>query len=414
MPTPNKAINSVAFKKGLTEFECGACPECLRKRSNAWALRCAFEASDHVENCMVTLTYDNFARDAHGKIIGELPVDRSLHVSRDDIQKFIKRLRQHVFRSTGRKIKVFGSAEYGSRTHRAHYHLIIFGYCFPDCIYYKQSKRGHSIYMSKQLTSLWNHGICTVDSVTVNSAVGAYCSKYCSKGRGSDTFMIASRDIGMKRLLREFNGIKYIENGRLHPIPRQVWNIVISNRYNNKYFEFSYKYVNRSDGLDKFDRSRALRSNFRFLRDNDPQYRKYVEYWNNVAELAKLTRPDVLSRINLLPDSKFFAYKNAVLFAMSRRAHGVPVPAPGTKQFSAYDRYIWENFRMYPTHYDKCIVNVDEDGVICPCPSCRNRANDTKTPPGFKVFDADPEDYEIFSKNIGKSPSEFLDTLPLF
>ena len=93
-PLPNTNYNSIAYKKGVTEFDCGACPECLKKRSNVWALRSVYECKAHSHNCMITLTYDDFARDDRGNIIGELPVNPDLVVNKRHIQLFIKRLRK--------------------------------------------------------------------------------------------------------------------------------------------------------------------------------------------------------------------------------------------------------------------------------------------------------------------------------
>lgn len=68
-PLKNYNTNSVAYQRGVTEFDCGACPECLQKRSNVWALRCVYEARQHAYNCMITLTYDSFVRDSKGCVV---------------------------------------------------------------------------------------------------------------------------------------------------------------------------------------------------------------------------------------------------------------------------------------------------------------------------------------------------------
>ena len=73
-PTPADP-SSVAYKKGVTVFNCGSCPECLKTRASAWALRATYEARAHKSSYMVTLTYDSYIRDSRGHIIGEQVAD---------------------------------------------------------------------------------------------------------------------------------------------------------------------------------------------------------------------------------------------------------------------------------------------------------------------------------------------------
>jgi hypothetical protein len=72
------------------------------------------ESEFHDDLCFVTLTYDYCKRD---------PV-----LSKSDLQKFLKRLRINSVRAGFKvKIRYFGAGEYGSKTWRPHYHLILFG-----------------------------------------------------------------------------------------------------------------------------------------------------------------------------------------------------------------------------------------------------------------------------------------------
>lgn len=230
-PIPNKDKNGYAYKHGITEFECGSCPECLSKRSSVWALRCVAESKNHISNYMITLTYDTFKYDKSMNIIGENPVNPNIVCNKKHIQDFIKRLRKWQNKNNQKSLKYICTSEYGSTTHRAHYHLIIFGLKLPDVIYYKKSKRGNIIYMSKTLTDIWKHGICTIDCKTVTPANARYCTKYCAKTRSPDTFFLCSNGIGIDRLYDEFNGISYWLDGNEYPIPKGVWQKYIINKY---------------------------------------------------------------------------------------------------------------------------------------------------------------------------------------
>lgn len=349
-PIPNTNYDGLAYKYGIKEFDCGACPECLQKRSRVWALRCVHESRDHAFNCAVTLTYDHFMRDDQGRIMKdslgrprELPVDPNRKVDRRDVQLFIKRLRKFC---APRKIKVFGSSEYGSTTHRAHYHLLLFGVRFPDLVFYKKSNRGHILYSSAILTRLWGLGICTVDSKTVNASVARYCTKYMTKQRSEETFLVASQNIGLNSLLRHFNGRSYFIEGREYPVPRIVWQAYIMQRYSNVLsFPIDYRYVNRSSGsyIDPaYDLASVRRENYRFIRDQDPVYQRYLAYWKRLAQSYESTRLPLKQRIYALPELKYRCYKEAALICLSRRNDGDICLAPGSTRGRHYYQKLQE------------------------------------------------------------------------
>lgn len=377
LPLPNLQFNSLAYKKGVREFDCGACPECLRKRANIWVLRSVYESREHSYNCMITLTYDNFKRE-HGKIVGEYDPDPDLHVCKRDVQLFIKRLRKWYSTISDEKIKYIACAEYGSRTHRAHYHLLLFGVRFPDMSYYKKSKRGNPIFMSSILTKLWSHGICTIDCTRVYSAVARYCTKYCAKSRSDDTFMLCSQKIGFNGLLSDFNGRSYFIDGREYTIPRFIWEYYITSKYQRKYLYLknapllSPKYVNRNKELSDYDldwdyeRSKKQRAFYRRVRDKDSLYISYLEYWQRKGQQFESCLLPARIRILQLPDNKYHFYKVAALSCIDKRKlYFKSYPAPGSNCVSAYGR------------------DISKYGLSLAPPSRPNRASDTKL--GFKI-----------------------------
>lgn len=373
-PLPNNDVTSSSYKKGVTEFDCGACPECLRKRASVWALRCAYESKLHAHSYMVTLTYDNYLySDRHS--LEERPVNPNIEVNVRDIQLFIKRLRKHFSDS---KIKYLCCAEYGDRTHRAHYHLLLFGLEFSDLQFLKKSKRGNFIYFSPTLTRLWGQGICTVDSCIVNEAVSRYCTKYCAKSRSDGTFMLCSHYIGLEPLLEAFNGRSYFVEGREYPIPRVVWQEYIMRKYSLEYPDMDYRYVPltpKSWLNGSFQKGIISRQIYRAVRDNDLVYRNYLSYWSDKAAQYTALQPSVLQRIYNLPQ-KFIRYRDEALRVYSFRygKRKIPVPAPCSHQYAAFDR--WKAFY----------------GLRCgdlPHYSCLNGANDTK-----------PRDLLRFKRNI--------------
>lgn len=369
-PTINLSYRPKPYQRTpLLTYECGHCPECLRARASRAMVRDYFEASEHADNCMVTLTYDSYVYDKAGRVVGERVSD--LKVCKADCQKFVKRLRSYIFYHYGVRIKYRLSAEYGKKTHRAHYHVLIFGFCFPDCVFYKKSKRGNVIYKSAILQKLWKHGICTVDCKRITPANSRYCSKYTMKDRGADdTFSLCSQHIGVAGMLKAFNGLSYIIEGREYPIPRVVWEHVIVEAAPEALRPLiTPKYVNYSESsyLDgSYQRSVDARRLYRSVRDDDPRYQRYLDYWQSKGESLVRNRPSAYQRILALPDDKYFFYKQKALEVFQRRLKNIPATPPGASRFSRYERWCMERGILEP------------DGSL-PFPSRHGTASDRKS-----------------------------------
>lgn len=155
---------------------CGKCLGCRVRYSSDWSCRVLSELVFHRESCFLTLTYD----DAH------LPSNRSLDKSH--YQNFLKRLRITLFRAGFKsRIKYICSGEYGSRTFRPHYHLLLFGFCPKDLVPFKYKTNSKMpIYSSAFLDKLWGKGWIAIGTVT--SASADYVSKYILKKRSSSFY----------------------------------------------------------------------------------------------------------------------------------------------------------------------------------------------------------------------------------
>lgn len=93
-------------------FPCGQCLPCRINKRRLWTHRLMLESYQHAESIFITLTYaDEY-----------LPSGATL--VKADLQRFLKRLR-HFCRP--RKFRYYACGEYGSKTHRPHYHAIVFG-----------------------------------------------------------------------------------------------------------------------------------------------------------------------------------------------------------------------------------------------------------------------------------------------
>lgn len=102
--------NPLQLKGNPYDIGCGQCMHCRVNRSRKWVSRMMLERLCHSEAAFVTLTIS----DEH----------LSQNLKKEELSDFLKRLRGYL---QGRVIRYFAVGEYGSRTGRPHYHLIVFG-----------------------------------------------------------------------------------------------------------------------------------------------------------------------------------------------------------------------------------------------------------------------------------------------
>lgn len=168
-----------SFDKIRTEFPnvygkplkmpCGKCDACRLEQARDRAVRCVHESKTRGAGSFLTLTYST------------VPPGGSYDES--DIVLFVKKLRKAL---GSRQIKTFGCAEYGDRGGRPHFHLLVFGFDFPDRYVWRAGSEhgsGHTSYRSPLLEKLWTHGHCELGSLTFESAsyVARYTQKKCKK-----------------------------------------------------------------------------------------------------------------------------------------------------------------------------------------------------------------------------------------
>lgn len=105
-----EAEKGIEYAGIYCKFPCGSCVNCRRNQQRKWVARMALEERTHRESSWVTLTYDE----------DNLPADSC--VRKEHLRRFLKTL--------GRKEiwpRYFAVGEYGNRTGRPHYHVLLFG-----------------------------------------------------------------------------------------------------------------------------------------------------------------------------------------------------------------------------------------------------------------------------------------------
>lgn len=153
--------------ESIVTIPCGQCMECRLAYARNWTIRIIHECCLHKRNSFITLTYNNDNLPENGTLV------------KKHVQDFMKNLRIKLQRRFGVDIRFYCAGEYGSQTYRPHYHLIIFGWDFPDRRQCGKSKKGCRYYRSPLLEETWQYGFSSVGDVSFNSA--AYVSKYVTK-----------------------------------------------------------------------------------------------------------------------------------------------------------------------------------------------------------------------------------------
>lgn len=223
---------------------CGKCIGCKLDYSRMWATRSANEAymNKHYSNCaFVTLTFndDMLARRENPKSLNKTA-----------FRSWIKRLRKAVKSQYNCEFRLMACGEYGAKHSRPHYHMLIYGFNFPDKYVYKYNKiHGKEVlyYRSPFLEKVWSPA-CSSDSYgfsvlgDVNFESSAYVARYVTKklfGAVAEKvykhiepeFLTTSRMPGLGySYLQEFKqnifelGYIVLPNGNKAPIPRYYIN----------------------------------------------------------------------------------------------------------------------------------------------------------------------------------------------
>lgn len=104
---------------------CGKCLPCVNKRINGWAFRIQQENKISESADFITLTYGT----------NYVPITENGYLTTDktDLQKFFKRLRKYHGKEDRKKIRYYAIQEYGDKTFRPHYHILMFNHNIIHC-----------------------------------------------------------------------------------------------------------------------------------------------------------------------------------------------------------------------------------------------------------------------------------------
>lgn len=149
---------------------CGKCQSCRLKQSGEWVARNLMESRYHDCGCFLTLTVNDSCMDS------VFPFSSLSHYP---FQCFMKRVRK-----AGHQVRYMMCGEYGDQYQRPHYHVLLYGYDFPDRVLHTVFD-GHPVFTSTELSFLWPYGFHTIEEL--NTATISYVCRYVLKKRLSRT-----------------------------------------------------------------------------------------------------------------------------------------------------------------------------------------------------------------------------------
>lgn len=161
---------SKPFQIGVHPHGCGQCLACRINRRRIWTNRIMLEAGSVRHKSFVTLTYKD----------EEMPENGSL--DRSDLKGFIKNLRYSI---RPRKVRYYAVGEYGDKSWRPHYHIVLFGY--PNCRFGNTSicikKIEGGCPECRYIANVWRKGHVFLGDINTHSVqyVAGYVTKFSGK-----------------------------------------------------------------------------------------------------------------------------------------------------------------------------------------------------------------------------------------
>lgn len=164
MLTINSCLNPYISEDGMS-YACGYCLPCKKNKMLEWSIRARHELMYHDKCMFITLTYNYKNLRVNKETIPYNKHDKCGTLHQEDVQLFLKRLRQQI---KPKKIKYIYSAEYGDLHWRPHYHMIIYGI-------------NETIVSQEKLRKIWGKGFVDVSPLDVTDNAIQYVLGYVRK-----------------------------------------------------------------------------------------------------------------------------------------------------------------------------------------------------------------------------------------
>lgn len=197
-------------EKGWIKVKCGKCTLCRKNKCRDWAIKLIKEKEYYNKACMLTVTFRlkfllkpfikklvkfKTKRQADGtikkwkiKYTEQITPEYIKDVKRTGwlLTLFLKKMRKELSKTTT-YISYFAVGEHGTKnTHRAHWHILIFGISKEDLesIYIGKSGKNKDIFFSPIIDKLWSYKKIKIGKHTISDVTDAtvkYVANYTMK-----------------------------------------------------------------------------------------------------------------------------------------------------------------------------------------------------------------------------------------
>lgn len=271
-----ECIHPLALKgKGIVP--CGKCLPCLARKRDAWVVRLKEELKTSSSCFFITLTYD----DDHVPIsyVGD---EKIQVLNKRDVQLWLKRLRKMI---EPHKVRYFLTSEYGLKTFRPHYHLLLFN--FP---------KNFDIY--ETVVKTWKNGFVMVDKIT--DARIYYVAKYVTSPSLLPDYLLTKRNRPFTLSSRRGAiGCGYLTDAKVRYHRETLANYVtlrggvkvaLPRYYRDKIFDDDMKAI-LNEQSEQFRLAKNLeyeRKNEKYYRDNPQVITVPLQYQEAEQEMRRL------------------------------------------------------------------------------------------------------------------------------
>lgn len=209
-----------------------------------------------------------------------------------DAQNFLKRLRKQLSKiDKDEKVRYYIIGEYGTKSLRPHWHLLLFTNSDKISEVFFNSRReveslrrsDRSFYTNRVLSSCWRFGYSTIDKA--DSKVGGYVASYVV---GSSLLPRLLQKVAPQKTFHSIGfGLPYTKNQSLEMLKRRDF---------NKFTEFSY--VDENDGCRV--KSRPLWRSY------------YAQFFPTFTGFNSLSDDEVYRILTILPKFKSYYFESTI------------------------------------------------------------------------------------------------------
>lgn len=209
-------ISKSAYSNNIGVYPCNRCLPCIGIKRFHWVKKMQLEAKYWKYKYFITLTYS------------PENIPHNHHLNKQHLKNFIKYFRKHTTKAN-KSLKYFACGEYGGKTERPHYHIILFTDYQLDLQELKTTKTG-ILYNCNLLNKCWLNKGHIWTAIITDTKCFSYVASYSNKNHIRQEYNNKS-----KLLTNIINQIKYINKDK------QLNGFLMYEAIHNRYIQLNFR-----------------------------------------------------------------------------------------------------------------------------------------------------------------------------